>query len=193
MFLRGLETHSCPPAGRFNTTGSGARPVPVSAQLGGGAAHSARAAAVAPGSRSSGHGVQSTRRTPGRAQAHMQPRGPRPQEKTLHQRSGSVPGWVQLGARLIRAPRVESRLLRGGRHGDDSWGMAAAALGGARDPGLAEGARGRLVLGSAARDGGAAGRVGGGGSPKQRTGSHRRPARGGACSRRRGRVCGRRW
>ncbi len=43
LSLRGLETHSCPPAGRFNTTGSGLWPVPVSAQLGGGAAHSARA------------------------------------------------------------------------------------------------------------------------------------------------------
>ncbi len=46
--------------------GSGARPVPVSTQLGGGAAHSARADG-APRGRSSGHGVQSTHRTPGRA------------------------------------------------------------------------------------------------------------------------------
>ena len=38
--LRGLETRLCPPAGRFKATGSGRRPVPVSAQLGRGAAHS---------------------------------------------------------------------------------------------------------------------------------------------------------
>ncbi len=38
--LRGLETHLCPPAGRLKATGSGRAPVPVSTQLGGGAAHS---------------------------------------------------------------------------------------------------------------------------------------------------------
>jgi hypothetical protein len=38
--LRGLETHRCPPAGRLKATGSGRTPVPVSTQLGGGAAHS---------------------------------------------------------------------------------------------------------------------------------------------------------
>ena len=37
--LRGLETHLCPPAGRLKATGSGRAPVPVSTQLGGGAAH----------------------------------------------------------------------------------------------------------------------------------------------------------
>jgi hypothetical protein len=38
--LRGLETHLCPPAGRLKATGSGRTPVPVSTQLGRGAAHS---------------------------------------------------------------------------------------------------------------------------------------------------------
>jgi hypothetical protein len=38
--LRGLETHRCPPAGQLKATGSGRTPVPVSTQLGGGAAHS---------------------------------------------------------------------------------------------------------------------------------------------------------
>ena len=38
--LRGLETHLCPPTGRLKATGSGRTPVPVSTQLGGGAAHS---------------------------------------------------------------------------------------------------------------------------------------------------------
>jgi len=38
--LRGLETHLCPPTGRLKATGSGRTPVPVSAQLGRGAAHS---------------------------------------------------------------------------------------------------------------------------------------------------------
>jgi hypothetical protein len=38
--LRGLETHLCPLAGRLKAAGSGRRPVPVSTQLGRGAAHS---------------------------------------------------------------------------------------------------------------------------------------------------------
>jgi hypothetical protein len=38
--LRGLETHLCPHTGRLKATGSGRTPVPVSTQLGGGAAHS---------------------------------------------------------------------------------------------------------------------------------------------------------
>src|SRR5712692_2143807 len=38
--LRGLETHRCPLTGRLKATGSGRRPVPVSTQLGRGAAHS---------------------------------------------------------------------------------------------------------------------------------------------------------
>ena len=38
--LRGLETLLCPPAGRLKTPGSGQTPVPVSTQLGRGAAHS---------------------------------------------------------------------------------------------------------------------------------------------------------
>src|SRR5439155_8348570 len=38
--LRGLETHRCPLTGRLKATGSGRGPVPVSTQLGRGAAHS---------------------------------------------------------------------------------------------------------------------------------------------------------
>ena len=143
MRLRGLETHSCPPAGRFNTPGSGVRPVPVSAQLGGGAAHSARATAVAPGNRSSGHGVQSTRRTPGHSQAHTcshAVRGRR-RRRCIDGRAQSqvgsswAPGSVPLDRNSV-TPRSPSsaRLLGtgGGRGGGGSGRSPARSAGGRR-------------------------------------------------------------
>jgi len=63
--LRGLETQLSPTAGRLKTTGSGRRPVPVSTQLGRGAAHSwSSQRRVIQACRAS-TGVQSTHRTPG--------------------------------------------------------------------------------------------------------------------------------
>jgi hypothetical protein len=62
--LRGLETHRYPPTGRLKATGSGRTPVPVSTQLGRGAAHSSSSQRRASRCRAS-TGVQSTHRTPG--------------------------------------------------------------------------------------------------------------------------------
>ena len=166
MILRGLETHSFPPAGRFNTAGSGARPVPVRAQLGGGAAHSARATGVAPGSRSSGHGVQSTHGTPGRTTAHMQARGrSRRSRRCIRGRAWSQVG-VQLGAGSSVPLERNLGLLRGGRHGHDSRGMAAAWAG----PGSARSAGCGQASGSAVERGSTRRRRLGGGGPREEPG-----------------------
>jgi hypothetical protein len=63
--LRGLETHLCPPAGRFKAAGSSRRPVPVSTQLGrGGSPQLVEPTSCHQECRAS-TGVQSTHRTPG--------------------------------------------------------------------------------------------------------------------------------
>ena len=79
---RGLETHLYPPAGRLKATGSGLRPVPVSTQLGGGAAHSSSSQCRALTCRAS-TGVQSTHRTPGPSRPDARPRSA-PHESSEH-------------------------------------------------------------------------------------------------------------
>ena len=110
--LRGLETHLCPPAGRLKATGSGRRPVPVSTQLGRGAAHSSSSQQRHAVEVSRCRGVERARESNQRTglrdlRAQMLVRGPcRTSLQSIH--SGSVPCWVQLGARLSRAPRSRS-------------------------------------------------------------------------------------
>ena len=84
---RGLETHLYPPAGRLKATGSGRRPVPVSTQLGRGAAHSSSSQRRTLKCRAS-TGVQSTHRTPGPSRPDARPRSG-PHEYSEH--------WLGLG------------------------------------------------------------------------------------------------
>ena len=79
---RGLETHRYPPAGRLKATGPGQRPVPVSTQLGEGAAHSSSSQCRALTCRAS-TGVQSTHRTPGPSRPDARPRSA-PHESSRH-------------------------------------------------------------------------------------------------------------
>jgi hypothetical protein len=107
--LRGLETHLCPPAGRLKATGSGRTPVPVSTQLGRGAAHSSSRPRRAIRCRAS-TGVQSTHRTPGPSRPDARPRS-EPHEYSEHPLGlGPMLGPVRRPAdgRLSRAPRAPS-------------------------------------------------------------------------------------
>ena len=120
--LRGLETHRFPLAGRLKAMGSGERPVPVSTQLGRGAAHTASGANVVPSRVSSEHGSPINARDSGTSGPDARRRS-RPHDEAEHRvRSGSVPSRVQLGDRLSRAPRAPSG-VQARRH---RWSSPAA-------------------------------------------------------------------
>ena len=200
--LRGLETHLCPPAGRLKATGSGRRPVPVSTQLGRGAARSSSSQRRAIRCRAS-TGVQSTHRTPGPSRPDARPRSGPHVDPEHPLGLGPMLGPVRRPAlpcssSAFSRPGSPSSLLRHARRGvDDALGGHAVAFVAA--PGRpAPLDFGRVKIAPPSRSFPAAPRPfsarGGAGRrrrSRKRTWSPRRPARGGACSRPRARACGR--
>jgi hypothetical protein len=102
--FRSLETPRYPPAGRLKARGSGGRPVPVSTQLGRGAAHSASETNAVRFGVSSEHGSPINAWDSGTSGPDALPRSTPHHEAEHRLRSGSVPFTGPVGRPALPCP-----------------------------------------------------------------------------------------